>query len=126
MIHDMKLHMSCVCNKGVHDMCMCHIVHILYIKCSDTCVIVQCVPRALSTFDGDFIHQNGISHLPANIASQNWKINDTCLENRAKVAKAAFAHFCGFTKLQPSIFQFCDAMFAGRWFWTGYNYWLRK
>ena len=53
----------------------------------------------------------------ANIASQNWKINDTCLENRAKVAKAAFAHFCGFTKLQSSIFQFCDAMFAGLGFW---------
>ena len=45
------------------------------------------------------------------------------LANSAKVAKAAFTHFCGFTKLQSSIFQFSDAMFAGRW---DIPFWLKK
>jgi len=36
--------------------------------------------------------------------------NDICLANSAKDAKPGFAHFCSFTKLQSSIFQFSHAI----------------
>ena len=47
----------------------------MYMYTSHVCM------EALSTFDdGDLFYQNGISHLPANIASKNWKINDIYLK----------------------------------------------
>ena len=63
------------------------------------------------TFDGDFPPKWNI---PPPRKHRVAKLEDS-LANSAKVAKAAFTHFCGFTKLQSSIFQFFDAMFAGRW-----------
>jgi hypothetical protein len=61
------------------------------------------------TFDGDFPPKWNI---PPPRKHRVAKLEDS-LANSAKVAKAAFAHFCGFTKLQSSIFQFRERDVCG-------------